>query len=153
MTSLAKTKAIPISDLIKMELDQNYTRDNVTLQNKPFGSTSGGSLTVSDPFGQPVRAGDDSGKTIFALATAETSVTGIYLDRNAITALAYSSSLSLKPVLARGPTIICQDVLPVNDTAGGTFTQATLRTRLTALGIICRPKNTVETDMATDPHA
>lgn len=82
--------------------------------------------------GQPVKA--SGANYVFVESTDEAAVIGLFMHDKPV-ALGVSETTTIKyPILVRGPALVDQDSLPVNDVAGVAFdTVAQLVTALAAL--------------------
>lgn len=126
---MAKYKAKTAGDVLIHEESAIVCRDSVVIANQ----TAAAFTAVP---GQPI---DASGNVV--LATAEASTVGLLLES---VALGASETTALKyGIVARGPCVIDEQSIALVDSAGASYTVATIVTALEALGMTVRQEPTV----------
>ncbi len=130
---MATTKNNTISDLVVMEVDPKFTREDYTIRN-----TSAATRTVTNPVGTPLNL--NAGKMEFALAAGINAIEGLLLESNDLPATANNADVAggKRAVLVRGPAIVAKSILPTVDVAGSAITMSDFITRLAALDIQVR---------------
>lgn len=124
-----KTKNRTLTDLLRYEVNPDFTRDAVTLRN---GTAS--PVTLTDPVGYPLKY--VSGKYLLAVAGDEGTVDALLLATEDFEAVGATTDFAGKQVaLVRGPAIISKAGLPTVDVANAAFNLTTLIATLAALGI------------------
>jgi len=115
----AKTKPVTLGDLIIAE----SAPPSVTRESKTVTNSTGSEITLE--VGYPM---DDN---VPVTSGSEANTDGLLLEH---CVLENGASKKL-PVLARGPSAINGDALPAADYAGSSFTLATVKSTVEALGI------------------
>lgn len=115
---MVKSSVSKVGDLVKMELDRRYTR-----RNKAFTAV-GSSLGNFSPLGALV---DAAGNEVAAASQANAK--GVVVTDDLI---ADGDKVNF---IERGPAIINKGALRTADTAGASYTMATVVSTLEALGI------------------
>lgn len=116
-------------DLVKMELDQRYTRTSGTIKNVTGGTIAAGAIKV----GTPLNLNSTQWETIDK--TGESAADGIVVDQRLIPSLANNGITTLEyEILCRGPALINLDAIADDpDGSTGAYVTADLKTRLAAL--------------------
>lgn len=127
------TKRALISDLVKWEVFQLYTRDAATIKNLNAASVAAGGIVVGTPLslsaGQYgiLQTGNEANVKALFLGNDSDRINEA-LAANAITAGKYQ-------ILVRGPAIINKSFIPTTDGDGGAIDVDAICTALLALGI------------------
>ncbi len=116
-------------DVVKMELDQLYTRTAGTLKNLTGGAVVAGAIRA----GSPLNLNGTQWETINV--GQESTADGILVDSRPIPALGIAGITELEyQILVRGPALVNLDAIAEDpDGTTGAYTAATLEARLLAL--------------------
>jgi hypothetical protein len=135
-------------DIVRWEMYEGYTRKAVVVHNR-----TGSPITLADVMGQPLRTDSIVATDVmFCQAGAESYCVGLLSHRGsfAISNLANLGVFNSK-MLARGPAIVDQSMIPTTDVLGASLTVATIVTALQGLTppVVCNLEHPVTVTQTT----
>jgi hypothetical protein len=127
------TDRVRISEFLKWEIEQRYTRDAKTIKNLNAAALGAGGIVVGTPLTLT------AGQYGVMQTGSESSLAGFFLgndpDRIPEALAANAITVGKYQILVRGPALIDKDLIPTVDGDGGSLNVTSIMTAANALGI------------------